>query len=134
MLYKTDCPDCNSADNLAVYEDHGFCFTPGCGYKRKKDDINMDETRHVLTASDPISRAAQRLTLDVIAEYRSYSMGSRKIDRDVVDYFNVRMSTSEDGLKAEAHYYPYTRNGKIVAYKQRQPPCLLYTSPSPRDS
>ena len=36
-------------------------------------------------------------------------------------YFNVKMEVDPDG-KPVAHYYPYTRGGKIVAYKQRKLP------------
>ena len=119
-FYKTNCPDCGSNDNLAVYEDHSFCYTPGCGYKRKKDDSDMAQVRHMDTSTDDLVGDAASI-LSAIANYKSYPLGSRKIDRDVVDHFNVRMSVNEDG-KPEAHYYPYTRAGTIVAYKERKLP------------
>ena len=117
VLYKTSCPDCGSTDNLAVYEDHSYCYTPGCGYKRNKDGNTMDLAGHVDRSTD--FNIADNL--ESIRDFPSYALGTRKIDRDVVDYFNVRMSVDEDG-KPEAHYYPYTRDGKIVAYKKRKLP------------
>ena len=66
-----------------------------------------------------------------IPDYRSYSMGSRGISLEVVDHFQVKMSVDPEG-KPASHFYPYTRDGQTVAYKDRQT-CLLYTSPSPRD-
>ena len=119
VLYKTNCPDCGSSDNLAVYEDHGFCYTPGCGYK-KKDDTSMAQPRQMDTIDDAFMDVSPT-TLASIAEYRSYSLDSRKITRDVVDHFNVRMSVDEDG-KPQAHYYPYTKGGQITAYKERKLP------------
>ena len=64
-----------------------------------------------------------RMVMDVagIGNLPSYPLGSRKISRDVVDFFDVRMSVDEDG-KPEAHYYPYTKNNKVSAYKVRQLP------------
>ena len=56
-----------------------------------------------------------------LAPYHSYPLGSRKVCRDVVNHFNVRMSVDEDG-KPEAHYYPYTKQGKITGYKIRKLP------------
>ena len=115
LLYKTSCPDCNSTDNLAVYEDHSYCYTPGCGWKRKKDGNTMDVVGHSNARFNIHDNVA------TVGEYPSFALASRKIDRDIVDYFNVRMSVDEDG-KPEAHYYPYTRDGKIVAYKKRELP------------
>ena len=41
------CPRCGSADNLAIYDDgHGWCFTPGCGYRQHgdtKENIKQEE-------------------------------------------------------------------------------------------
>ena len=58
---------------------------------------------------------------DDIHNYRSYPMDSRGISQDIVDYFEVKMSVKEDG-SPESHFYPYTRNGKTVAYKERKLP------------
>ena len=116
--YKTNCPDCGSKDNLTVYEDHSFCYTPGCGYK--KDDNSMAPNRQMDTTLDDLV-GSQQSTLDAIAEYRSYPLDSRKISRDVVDHFNVKMSVDTDG-KPESHFYPYTAKGNIVAYKERKLP------------
>ena len=39
FLYHAPCPQCGSKNNLAVYSDHSFCFTPGCGYKGSEEII-----------------------------------------------------------------------------------------------
>ena len=120
-FYKTNCPKCNSTDNLAIYEDgHGFCFTPGCGYK--KDDNSMAPERQNNTNTNATVGSVFNASIDDIAGYSSFPMGSRKISGDVVSHFNVRMSVDEDG-KPEAHYYPYTDSkGVLCGYKVRQLP------------
>ena len=115
--YKTNCPDCGSSDNLTVYEDHMFCYTPGCGYKRKKDADTMDESRHMDFNTD----TNVDTSLESIGSLPHYPLGSRKISGDVVSYFNVKMSVDEDG-KPASHFYPYTKKGQIVAYKERKLP------------
>ena len=111
---KTSCDKCGSSDGVEIYEDHTYCFV--CNNYEKKDDICMAPDGHMDIPSS--ARMGSVFTADVsaIADYPSYPMGSRKISRDVVDHFNVRMSVDTDG-KPEAHYYPYTKRGKITAYK-----------------
>ena len=53
-----------------------------------------------------------------VTGYRSYPISSRNISKQAVDYFSIRMGINEDGSPL-AHYYPYTKNGEIVAYKER---------------
>ena len=112
---KTECNKCGSSDGRELYDDgHSYCFV--CEDYMK--DGNCDTpTRQV----DTSSAFTVDVGVDAIGKYPSYPMGSRKTSRDVVDFFNVRMSVDEDG-KPEAHYYPYTKNGKVVAYKVRQLP------------
>ena len=56
-----------------------------------------------------------------ISTYRSYGIDSRGITKEVVDYFGVKMSLDPDG-KPASHFYPYTKGGQTVAYKERQLP------------
>ena len=60
-------------------------------------------------------------SVDEIASYKSYPISSRGISQEVVDHFKVKMSVDVNG-KPASHYYPYTKDGKIVAYKQRMLP------------
>ena len=119
---KTSCDKCGSSDGVEIYEDHTYCFV--CNNYEKKDDICMAPDGHMDIPSS--ARMGSVFTADVsaIADYPSYPMGSRKISRDVVDHFNVRMSVDTDG-KPEAHYYPYTKRGKITAYKIRKLPKMF---------
>lgn len=59
--------------------------------------------------------------IDEISTYRSYPMSSRGISQDVVDHYNVKMSVDVNG-KPQSHFYPYTINGELSAYKERKLP------------
>ncbi|UIY29165.1 AAA family ATPase [Neorhizobium galegae] len=54
VLSKGPCPDCGSSDNLVTYVDgHQFCYTPGCGLKKKAD--HMDDTERTYSAEESFS-------------------------------------------------------------------------------
>ena len=107
---KTHCDKCGSSDANHVYEDgHTHCFS--CNettFPDGKERVEMNESY--------TDRSADSLAN--VASYGSYPLGTRKISKEVVDHFNVKMSVDADG-KPAAHFYPYTRDSQIVAYKQR---------------
>jgi len=108
---KTSCSKCQSSDAVEVYEDHEYCFSCNEYNPNKGKVVSFDESR---TDRD-------NTTYSAISSYRSYPITSRGISQQIVDYFNVKMSVDKDG-KPESHFYPYTRNGEIVAYKERRLP------------
>ena len=116
---KTKCESCGSSDANHVYEDHSHCYACQKQVWWKDDNSMAPQRQNFYNNDDTLGTVGSKLT--DISSYPSYPMASRKISRDIVDYFNVRMSVDEDG-KPEAHYYPYTRDGKTVAYKVRQLP------------
>jgi len=109
------CDDCGSSDALAVYDDgHTYCFS--CTkYTAPPRGSNMGAEVIEFTDRDTIE------SVGIISSYRSYPISTRGLRKEIVDHFNVKMSVDEDGMP-EAHYYPYTRNNKIVAYKKRTLP------------
>jgi len=66
------------------------------------------------------------MTLDQIQELEIRGFEERKIKKNVAAYFDVRVSYDESG-NIKAHYYPYTRDGKLVAYKRRTLPKKFQT-------
>ncbi len=108
---KTSCNQCQSSDAVEVYEDHEYCFSCNTYNPNKGKVVSLDELR---TDRNPTTYSA-------ISSYRSYPIASRGISQQIVDYFNVKMSVDQNG-KPESHYYPYTRNGEVVAYKERKLP------------
>jgi len=109
------CEDCGSSDALAEYDDgHKYCFS--CTkYTPPNEGHNMGA--NVVEFTDRNSAD----TLGSVSTYSSYPISTRGISKETVDHFNVKMSVDEDGMP-EAHYYPYTHKGKLVAYKKRTLP------------
>ena len=107
---KTNCNDCGSSDAVEVYDDgHTHCFSCSLTiFPQKGEQMN----EHIYTGN---------VSPRDILEYRSYPITSRGISQRVVDHFDVKMSVDADG-KPEAHYYPYTKDNMIVAYKERKLP------------
>ena len=81
--------------------------------------MTNETVRDSSTNVDSSVHSAERL--DTIDGFSSYPISSRGISKETVDYFGVKMSVTEEG-KPASHYYPYTKDGKIVAYKERKLP------------
>ena len=110
MAYvQTACPHCNSSDAYTIYDDGAYCFS--CQYSTKKKEGNMKD----IIEEDNDSGFT---FIENIDSYKSYPISSRGISKEVVDYFNVKMSVDCNG-KPASHFYPYTKNGAVVAYKER---------------
>lgn len=108
---KTHCDKCGSSDANHVYEDgHTHCFS-----------CNATVFPKTQTESKPVMQDASYTTMGDINECRSFPITSRGISQEVVEFFGVKMGFSADG-KPESHYYPYTRDGRTVAYKERKLP------------
>ena len=108
---KTNCEKCGSSDGVEVYEDHEYCFV--CAQRNpNKERVEM---------SNEPATFSEYTTFTSIDSYRSYPISSRGISQDVVDYFNVKMSVNQEG-RPESHFYPYTKDGQIVSYKERKLP------------
>ena len=106
---KTNCNKCGSSDANHKYEDgHTHCFSCNTTEFPKGEQMNEPVT-HTSTNTGDIGS---------LGDYPSYPISSRNISKEVVDHFNVKMSVDQDG-KPASHYYPYTKNGETIAYKER---------------
>jgi twinkle protein len=55
-----------------------------------------------------------------ITEYQTLALPDRKLTKETLEYFNIKIGVSEkDGETPEVHYYPYTQGGDVVGYKAR---------------
>lgn len=107
------CPMCSSSDAYASYDDGvGHCFS--CGKSKKEN--NMNENRIA-----PVTEYYSRVLVEDIKDYRSYPITSRGISQEIVEHFGVKMSVTPEGLP-ESHFYPYTKNGQVVSYRERKLP------------
>jgi twinkle protein len=58
--------------------------------------------------------------LEEIQTYPVLDLPERKLRKESLDYFNVRIGVSEeDGKTPKVHYYPYYREGSLISYKVR---------------
>ena len=107
VLKHQPCDKCGSSDAKCYREDGtSFCFSCNTNFKPTNlEDIQVNTYNQY---------SNQIETLQDIASYNSYPLASRGISKDVVDFYNVKMSVDTDG-RPEAHYYPFTSNGSIVA-------------------
>ena len=116
VVAKEPCEKCGSKDNLARYEDgSGYCFTPGCGYKRGQDvEIKHDRKSNVQSSFD-ISNS--------IYEYQYGNDPSRAVSSVVAELFDTRYSVNSNGT-VETIYYKYTNSNDsgTVSWKARRLP------------
>lgn len=108
-LRKEPCPACGSKDNLGRYSDgHGYCF--GCGWV---DRTGVDKP---LNTTKTEGKTMSNLQSYYDAEVQS--LPARKISEKTCVKFGVRIGRYND---RPAHFYPYYREGKVVACKVRFP-------------
>lgn len=111
---QTSCPKCDSSDAFTIYEDGAFCFS--CNYSTKKVESMTTNARV------PVSNNS----IDAIMDLNSFAIASRGLSKQVVDHYGVKMAVNQDGGPG-SHYYPYTKDGVTVAYKERQLPKSFFT-------
>lgn len=108
--YHTNCPKCDSSDAFSYKDgdEFGYCFS--CCKSSPinptyiKEEYNYD--MHSLTD---------------IQDYDTRGFQERGITKVVAAHYGVKVSYAEDGT-ISSHFYPYTKKGSIVAYKERKLP------------
>ena len=113
---QTACPKCDSSDAFTIYEDGAYCFS--CQYTTKKVNIMND--------LEPVAKPNSNITLNEIHDLNSFPINSRGISKQVVDHFGIKMAVNPDG-SGGSHFYPYTYEGKVEAYKERKLPKSFVT-------
>lgn len=107
LLDKGPCPDCGSADNLGHYTDgHGFCFTPGCGYKSAKQMGNEGQPR----------QSTERKSLSLLIG-ETKALAKRGISEATCAKFGYLVGAKADGTKVQIAQY--MKDGRIVAQHLR---------------
>jgi len=116
--------ECGSRAGLQVFEREdgdtdGYCFSCNTyvrhpfGNPRKADDIPKPER---------LGKTKEEIKAEIeeIHGYPIVDLPDRRLRADTLAYFGVRIGLSEeDGTTPKFHYYPYTKDGAIVAYKVR---------------
>lgn len=106
------CKHCGSSDGVGMYSNGiGKCFV--C------DKITFDKERE--NTMQESYQPKQTESLQSIDAYDTRGVQERGITKQVAAHYGMRVAYNQDGT-IEAHYYPYTKKGKTVAYKVRQLP------------
>lgn len=93
----------------------GYCFSEG-EYIRHP----YGEPKDVKDVPKPASKTPDEIAAELaeISGYQFLALEHKKLSAEALQAYGVRVSVSEkDGTTPEVVYYPYTRNGKVVAYK-----------------
>ena len=119
LPHRTD--KCNSANGLQVFlEDNGkytgYCFACGTHVLDPYGDKPAGYKPHVAIKTQEQIQAE----LAEIGDCLTVDLPERKLRKESLEYFGVKIGLSEtDGVTPETHYYPYRKNGELVAYKVR---------------
>lgn len=82
------------------YKDKPDGYKPPAGFKKSAEEIEAE--------------------IRAINKFQTLALPDRKLKKETLDHFNVRCAVSEEnGEDITAHYYPYTNDGELVAYKVR---------------
>jgi len=109
--YHTACPKCGSSDALSYKDGDKWAFCFSCNRNSPLDPNAKRVTKENYDMH----------TLEEIEAYDVRGFQERDIKKVVAKHFGVKVSYAEDGT-ISSHFYPYTKNGVVVAYKERKLP------------
>lgn len=111
FIKHAQCPSCGSSNNLAVYDDHEYCFGIDCNYRRTYEErMNNETTYNTLT----VDRVITPLPL-----FEQTGVKERGITSPTVDKYKVTVNNSVESQVG--HVYPYfDESGVHVANKIRR--------------
>lgn len=112
FIDHVNCEECGSSDGLALYQQEdgsvdGFCWV--CKH------YHPDPTG---TGSGSF-RETEITTRIPIESLPILALADRGISKEAAEHFGVRVELSETNGEVVAHYYPYTKRGRITGWKRR---------------
>jgi len=106
------CKHCGSSDGVGMYSNGvGKCYVCNKTTFDKEREVDMQQ---------PETYVAHE-SMETIESYDTRGVQERGITKQVAKHFGMKVSYNQDGT-IEAHYYPYTKKGEVVAYKIRELP------------
>lgn len=113
---------CGSRDGLQVFAEEdgttsGYCFA--CATYEANP---FGEPRMANTIEAPKPKTKEQIDVEIaeIGGYQALALDHKKLSAEALATFGVRVAVSEaDGVTPEVVYYPYTKGGKVVAYKAK---------------
>jgi len=128
FIGKTNCPSCESLDNLAVYEHEdgshsATCFGETCRKSYVDWDYKNNKAISVERKTEYEEDDFMGVGLPTLEEVRddriSVKLNDRKIKESVCELYGVKVELNEDGETVDRHYYPTYRKKQHVGYRIR---------------
>ena len=114
---------CGSRNGLQVFEEDGsltgYCFS--CG-TYVHDPLGVGKTIDDIPIKQRLTKTKEEIEADLaeITSCSSIDLPDRRLRAKALDYYGIKIGMSEqDGKTPTFHFYPYTRDGELVAYKVR---------------
>jgi len=110
---QTGCSKCDSHDAFSYKEgdEWGYCFS--C---TRSSPVDPNAVTSYTTKQD-----YNMHYVDEIVSYSSRGFKERNITKVVAEHYGVKVSYDEDG-EIISHFYPYTKDNEVVAFKERKLP------------
>lgn len=125
------CVKCDSSDGMAVYEkldgdgnefQDGFCYS--CQSYIPPSKLGYDSL--VFKQEESTKKMSSSERVEEIKGYPCRGVKSRKISREFAEMYHMRVGYNPETGKINEHYYPVTKDNKIVGYKVRKLPKDFY--------
>lgn len=126
FVKKVACPDCNSDDNLGIFEEangqfKGFCYSPDCGKKGFRDSLEAWEDGAPSKPKTFYKNEAEDFDEGNI-NLPFGNEAKRQVSKEVCEVLGVKVAYDNNREVSEVHYpYPHTE-GEGVSWKIRKCP------------
>lgn len=120
FIEHTSCEACGSSDANALYEEDfgkvsSHCFS--CSESKQDVTKTKPEWGHQSEEEEDLDK--EYITMDVIETLPCAGVRERGIVKNLGTYFGMKAAKRGEGEEITHHYYPFTLDGKIVGYQER---------------
>lgn len=115
---------CGSRSALQVFEREdgtvdGFCFSCRTYVRHPYGD---EKTADSIPAKRRLTKTREEIEAEIgeIASYPVDDLPDRKLRKEALAHYGIKLGYDEEtASEVRFHYYPYTKDGRLVAYKVR---------------
>src|SRR5690554_3962509 len=115
---------CGSRNALQVFEREdgtvdGFCFSCRTYVRHPYGD---EKTADSIPAKRRLTKTREEIEAEIgeIASYPVDDLPDRKLRKEALAHYGIKLGYDEEtASEVRFHYYPYTKDGRLVAYKVR---------------
>lgn len=125
LVSQGPCPHCGSSDGYSIYHDEeSDTYNATCFPCEAYDAIVDKETlQPLMLDNNKMSfKKEERLSVEDIQTFDMRGIKERKLTKASCSFYGMRVGYNTDFDKRDQiayHYYPFTKEGKIVGYQER---------------